>query len=129
MHHSMPPPPAPLLSRLLTPFQVPSPSVLTLPCTIPHAVPRLLPTHRPRLCRSVLGDHRWVLPHLQDDAEADERHHQRVELVLLADLQHVTQLGRVRRQQRHVQHPLRDRLLGGIPVRVELLLLGERETG
>ena len=67
--------------------------------------------------------------HLESDADADEGHHERVELVLFAGLQHVAQLRCVSRQQRHVQHPLRDRLLGGIPVRVELLLSGERETG
>ena len=63
------------------------------------------------------------LSHLQYDAETDEGHHQGVELMFLADLQHVPQLGGVSRQQRHVQHALGDRLLGGIPVRVECLPL------
>ncbi len=60
--------------------------------------------------------------YLQHDGYYDEGEHERVEgMVLLSHLQDVLELRGVGRQQRHVQHPLRDRLLRRIAVGVQTL--------
>ena len=62
--------------------------------------------------------------HLQYHGDDDEREHEVVEGVLVVPhLQHVLQLRRVGRQQRHVEQTLRDRLLRRIAVGVERLAL------
>jgi hypothetical protein len=65
-------------------------------------------------------------PHLQQYGDDDEGEHEVVERVLLrTHLQDVLELRRVRRQQGHVQHALRDRLFRRIAVRVKSLTLKE----